>query len=96
MTLHYLANRVRPDILTAVSFCATRVLAPTVEDQLKLERILGYLRDMATQKLILCIGDGITLKAYVDSSFGTYEDSKSVTGVVIMLGNAPVYFKSSK
>ena len=96
MTLHYLAKRVRPDILTAVSFCATRVLAPTVEDQQKLDRILGYLSVTATQKLILRIGEKVALRAYVDSSFGTYEDCKSVTGAVIMLGNAPVYFKSSK
>ena len=96
MTLHYLAKRVRPDILTAVSFCATRVLAPTVEDQQKLDRILGYLSVTATQKLILRIGENVALRAYVDSSFGTYEDCKSVTGAVIMLGNAPVYFKSSK
>ena len=96
MTLHYLAKRVRPDTLTAVSFCATRVLAPTVEDQQKLDRILGYLSATAMQKLILRVGENVTLRAYVDSSFGTYEDCKSVTGVVIMLGNAPVYFKSSK
>ena len=32
MTLHYLAKRMRHDILTAVSFCATRVLHPSMED----------------------------------------------------------------
>ena len=34
--------------------------------------------------------------ANVDSSFGTYEDMKSVTGTIIYLGEAPMYFKSSK
>ena len=96
MTMHYLAKRVRPDILTAVSFCATKVLAPTVEDQSKLDRILGYLQSTPTQQLILRIGDKPVLRAYVDSSFGTYADCKSVTGAVIMLGDAPVCFKSSK
>ena len=96
MTLHYLAKRVRPDILTAVSFCATKVLAPTLEDQSKLDRILGYLQSTSDQKLTLRVGAEVVLRAYVDSSFGTYDDCKSVTGIVIMLGNAPVYFKSSK
>ena len=36
MTLHYLAKRTRADILTAVSFCATRVLTPTEDDHRKL------------------------------------------------------------
>ena len=41
MTLYYLAKRVRPDILT---FCATKVLSPTFEDQSRLDRILGYVQ----------------------------------------------------
>ena len=96
MTLHYLAKRVRPDILAAVSFCATRVLSPSDQDQVKLERILGYLSTTLDQKLLLRIGDSMEVRAYVDSSFGTYPDSKSVTGTVIFLGGAPIYFKSSK
>ena len=43
MELHYLAKRIRADILTAVSFCATRVLCPDQHDLKKLERILSYL-----------------------------------------------------
>ena len=96
MTLHYLAKRVRPDILTATSFCATRVLHPTEEDEEKLDRILGYLLGTKTQTLILRIGDSCEVRAYVDSSFGLYPDGKSITGAVIMLGNAPIFFKSSK
>lgn len=37
-----------------------------------------------------------TVRAYVDASFGTYDDMRSVTGVVIMIGNATVYVKSAK
>ena len=96
MTLHYLAKRVRPDILAAVSFCATRVLAPSEQDMSKLQRILGYLSITLEQKLLLKVGAKLELRAYVDSSFGTYMDGKSVTGIVIYLGAAPIYFKSSK
>jgi Reverse transcriptase (RNA-dependent DNA polymerase) len=96
MTLHYLAKRIRGDILTAVSFCATRVLNPTEEDEQKLDRILSYLLNSQHQKLILRIGDRLELKAYVDASFGLYEDGKSVTGVAISLGGASIYIKSGK
>ena len=46
--------------------------------------------------MILHIGQNLQLKAFVDSSFGLYEDGKSVTGVAIMLGNATIYVKSGK
>lgn len=36
------------------------------------------------------------VNACVDASFGVYEDMKSVTGVVIMIGNATIYVKSGK
>ena len=74
MTLHYLAKRTRPDILTAVSFCATRVLSPTEEDAKKLNRILGFLLRTQHQQLILKIGNKLQLRAYVDASFGVYKD----------------------
>jgi hypothetical protein len=80
--LHYLAKRVRGDILTAVSFCAT----PTEEEEQKLKKILSYLR----------IGDGLELKTYVDASFGLHVDGKSVTGVAISPGGPIIYIKSGK
>ena len=48
------------------------------------------------QKLLIKIGATMQVRAYVDSSFGTYEDMKSVTGTIIYLGEAPIYFESSK
>ena len=88
MTLHYLAKRTRPDILTAVSFCATRVLSPTEEDAKKLDRILGSLLRAQHQQLILKIGNKRQLRAYVDASFEVYTDGRLVTGIVLMLGDA--------
>jgi hypothetical protein len=96
MTLHYYAKRVAPTILTAVSYCATTVLAPTEEDEQKLDRILSYILYSRDQKLLLRIGNDLKLVPYIDASFGVYEDGKSVTGVVIMIGNASIYAKSGK
>ena len=78
------------------SYYATRVLNPTKEDQRKLDRILHYLRNTENQKYILKIGANTQLRAYVDSSFGLYKDGKLVTGIVIMLGDAPVYVMSGR
>jgi hypothetical protein len=96
MTLYYLAKRVRPDILTSVTWCASRVLNPTKEDEKKLERILEYLLNTINQKLILRIGDKVVLRDFMDASLSLYEDGKSVTGIVIMIGNAIIYVKSGK
>ena len=57
MELHYLAKRIRGDILTAVSFCATRVLCPDNDDIKKLGRILSYLLFTKNQRMILRIGE---------------------------------------
>ena len=96
MELHYLAKRIRGDILTAVSFCATRVLSPNEDDYKKLARILSYLLFTRDQKMVLKVGETCEVNAYVDASFGIYEDMKSVTGIVIMIGEATIYVKSGK
>ena len=96
MELHYLTKRIRGDILTAVSFCATRVLSPNEDDFKKLARILSCLLFTRDQKMILKVGETCEVSAYVDASFGVYEDMNSVTGIVIMIGQATIYVKSGK
>ena len=96
MTLHYLAKRVRPDLLTSVSWCASRVLKPTEEDENKIDRILGYLFATKEKNTVLRIGNNFQLRAYVDASYAVYQDAKSVTGMVLMLGDAVIYVKSAK
>ena len=94
MELHYLAKRIRQDILTAVLYGATRVLSPNEDDLKKLERILSYPLHTKRQGMVLIIGQKIELKASVDASFGAYDDIELVTGMVLMIGNATVYVKS--
>lgn len=72
MELHYLANRIRGDILTAVSFYATRVLSPFRDDFKKLARILSYLLFTRDQKMMLKVRETWEVNAYVDASFGVY------------------------
>jgi len=94
--LLYIAKRGRPDILTAVSFLSTRVLAPTKEDEGKLMRVLRYLN--GTRDLVLTLGgsEGMVIVAFVDASFAVHVDGKGHTGQMITVGGGAVYIRSSK
>ena len=52
MTLHYLTERTRADILTAASYCATRVLSPTEDDYRKLDSRLELHSKMQLSKYL--------------------------------------------
>ena len=84
----YLAKRIRPDILLAVSFLATRVKEPVT----KLNRLSG------TKQLGLKLnGDEIVnITTYIDASYGVHQDYKSYTGIVISLGRGPIFCSSNK
>jgi hypothetical protein len=94
----YLAKRVRPECLTAVSFLSTRVQVCDVDDMAKLRRLLGYILGTRHRGIVLCIGEHMNVKAYIDAAYGVHQDSgKSHTGCVIVLGEGgPLLAKSSK
>jgi len=94
--LLYLSKRVRPDIVTVVAFLCTRVKSPTVEDQQKLERLLGYLKCIREWKCRLQPQGVFSVVADVDASFAIHADSKSQTGCVIFVAGVPVYCSSKK
>lgn len=94
--LLYLAKRVRPEILTAVSYLASRVTCATEDDMSKLQRIFAYLNNEPNLGLILEAGGDIQLHAYIDASFGVHHDGKSHTGGVISMGGGATYVKSAK
>jgi len=94
--LLYLSKRGRPDILTAVSFLTTRVLNSTVEDNRKLERVLKYLNGSNHIVLRLSGSQGLSIEAFVDSSFGVHPKAQSHTGGAIRIGGGMVHAKSSR
>lgn len=95
--LLYLAKRVRPDILQTIIFLSTRVQAPNVDDWNKLERCLKYLKGEPNLGIILRPNpDEMNVNAYVDASYGVHSDGKSHTGVMIALGDGPIYIRSTK
>jgi len=93
--LLYLGKRVRPDILTAISFLAKRVQQPTEEDLKKLYRVIRYLRGAKNLGIILESDINLCAIAYIDASYGVHEDYKSHSGCVIGIGRGPTYVKSS-
>lgn len=94
--LLYLAKRTRPDILTVISFLATRVKCTTEQDLEKLNRLLRYIR--ATREFGLSISaSNDHLVAYVDASHAVHTASgKSQTGLYVTVGSGPVFVRSSK
>jgi hypothetical protein len=95
--LLYVAKRVRPEILAAVSFLTTRALVCDADDLAKLHRVLGYVKKTRDRGIVLRIGEFISVEAYIDAAYGVHTSSgKSHTGCAIVLGNGPVFVKSTK
>jgi len=94
--LLYLAKRVRTDTITVISFLCTRVTRATEQDQAKLERLLGYLKRTKKQKLYIGGMSNRQLMAFIDAAFALHFDSKSHTGVLIVIGGVVVYISSRK
>lgn len=91
----YLGKRVRPDLLTAISFLARRVNEPTEQDLRKLFRVVRYLRSTRDKGIVLEANKALAVYAWVDASYGVHADFKSHTGCVIGIGKGPVYAKST-
>jgi Reverse transcriptase (RNA-dependent DNA polymerase) len=96
--LLYIGKRVKPEMLTAISFLTTRATAPDTDDLAKLQRALGYLLYTRDRGIVLCIGDTMTVGGFIDAAYGVHTSSgKSHSGCAMVLGNAgPVHVKSTK
>jgi hypothetical protein len=93
--LLYLAKRVRPELLVAVSYLTKRVNDPNKNDMNKLERVIKYLRHTRDKGIVLEPGKQIFVEAFVDASHGVHDDYRGHTGATIRIGLGPVYSKSS-
>ena len=71
----YLAKRVRPECLTAVSFLTTRVHDCDIDDMAKLKRLLGYLLGTRDRGIVLRIGEHMTVRAFIDAAYGVHTSS---------------------
>jgi hypothetical protein len=89
--LLYLGKRGRPDILLPVQFLCTRVKSPTLEDQRKLERFLGYLQLTKSWTKVFDRSPIKRMETYIDASFAIHPDGKSQSGCAVFVGGTLVH-----
>jgi hypothetical protein len=78
----------RPECLTAVSYLATRVTQCDADDVEKLLRLVKYILGTREQGLVLRPGvAGISVRLFVDASYGVHVDGRSHTGSCIVTGD---------
>ena len=94
---NYICNSTRPDVAFAVNFLATKASAPTVADLRRAKRCLVYLRD--TRHLQLRYPELLSefsLELYVDASYASGSNRRSVYGFVIFRNKAVIHFKTKQ
>ena len=95
----YIAKRVKPECLTAVSFLTSRVgVVYDIDDLGKVRRLLGYIRKTRTAGVCFRIGSDMIIRVYVDAAYGVHiHDGKSHSGAYTVLGaGGPLEAKSGK
>jgi hypothetical protein len=90
------AIRVRPDLLTTLSYLTCQVKAPDEDDIKKLVRMIAYIRDTVNLPLTLGMENLNELRWWVDASFGTRFEMRSQTGATLSLGIGSLYSMSRK
>jgi hypothetical protein len=90
--LLYLGKRIRPDILTTISFLARRVNSPTVEDFKKLVHLLCYINNTKNDKLTLEFEHKLLF--YIDAAYAVHQDLRSHGGCNGSTGKGSFYGSS--
>jgi len=88
--LLYLCKRGRPDVALPVHYLCTRVKDPNTKDELKLKRILGYLRSSLRTVRKISAKPFNRVEAYIDAAFACHADGMGQSGAVIMVGGTTV------
>jgi hypothetical protein len=94
--LLYVSLRARMDMLLPIIFLCTRVSKSTVEDQMKLKRVLEYINGTLDLTHTLGADDLGAFRTWVDVSFAVHPDMKSHTGGITSFGTGGLLCKSSK
>jgi len=90
------ATRVRPDLLTTLSYLTCQVKEPGEDDMKKLMRMIAYIRQTINLPLIIGMDGSFKLKWWIDASFGTRYQIRSQTGATLSLGFGCVYSMARK
>jgi len=94
--LLHLCKRVRLDLQVAVGFLCTRVQNPTVQDWVKLRRVLQYIKGTLDLPRIVSMESLHEMNIYIDASHGAHMDKRGQTGGCIQMGTGVLHSRSSK
>jgi hypothetical protein len=90
------ATRVRPDLLTTLSYLTCQVKAPDQDDMNKLIRMITYIRNTIELPLTIIINNSEEMKWWIDAFFGTRYELRSQIGATLSLGVGSVYSMKRK
>jgi hypothetical protein len=90
------ATRVRPDLLTTLSYLTCQVKAPDQDDLKKLIRMISYIKNTIDLPLTIGMNDSCKAHWWVDASFGTRYQLRSQTGATFSLGFGSIYSMARK
>ncbi len=101
MSLMYVAQGTRPDVLKEATFLSTKCSKPNHTDKSRLHRVLSYLHSYPKMSLSYKYrkpDEKFHIYAYSDASHLMHGDSAGSTGIVIFLDSAssPVVSKAHK
>ena len=88
--------RVRPDLLTALSYLTCQIKAPDQDDMKKLIRMIAYIRNTIDLPLTIGMNDSKEIRWWVDASFGKQYELRSQTGATLSFGIGSVYSMAKK
>ncbi|KAG3088906.1 hypothetical protein PI124_g16849 [Phytophthora idaei] len=94
--LMYITTCTRPDISYVVTQLSRFLENPGLQHWKGAVRVLRYIKSTREHGIVYQRGSGeVTAQAYTDADWvSNIDDRRSVSGVMIMIGNAPVMFKS--
>ncbi|KAI9907671.1 hypothetical protein PsorP6_002969 [Peronosclerospora sorghi] len=93
--LLYITTCTRPDVPYMVTQLSRFLENPGLLHWKAAIRVLRYLKTTREYGILYQGGTGtVTVEAFSDADWGTnIDDRRSVSGVLVMIGNAPVVFK---
>ena len=95
MSLSFLAQTSRADLLMTVSYLSNRQVTPNEHDQSALDRLTQYVFGTIGLKFRIAANDTI-IRGSCDAAFGVHSDKKSHSGYIISLGGTLVKASSKK
>ena len=94
MSIAFLAYRTRPDLLTVVSYLATRVLHNDPRDMEALIRLIGYIQ-YTKDKVLRLSPTGLKIFCWTDASYGNHFGGRGHSGILISMSHDEIENKSS-